>query len=137
MPRSLLYILCLLIALQSSFVSLVQSAQLASLKTSVPDDVELICTGSTMKWVSISQSEAAGKLVFVELNTSDKDDLLLEMACPGSKYADNPSQLSLAASIANLEIATSSSYQLALYQRPYTAFAYVTAQPRSPPTKTA
>ena len=123
----------MLLALQNGLAVFAQNDQLSTLKSSAPEDLELICTGSEMKWISLSQSHTLGQLVFVDFEGDSTTDYSMDVACPDGLLSDKPSFMGTP----NVDLAAHfvayAHYIIQLYQRPYTLFAYLTAQPRSPP----
>ena len=96
------------------------------------DDAMMICTGSEFKWISTQDYFTSGEMVFIDPPTdapSSVDNLDCSFSYLAEQYLDKtelPTQVDK--SIAYKAKA------LALAQRPYTAFAYSTAQTRAPPT---
>ncbi|MCC2617137.1 hypothetical protein LJ739_12865 [Aestuariibacter halophilus] len=95
-------------------------------------DIELICTGTTMKWVSVSQSQLAGEFVYVEA-PAVVADIDLDNLCPMQLQGELPSGLT-PAPVAQLDITLTYQVQQArLLAHPYTFFAYQHGQSRAPP----
>ena len=66
MLRPLSYLLVTIFLMHQAFGLWINHARLAQINMSLGDDIELICTGSDMRWVSISMSAQANQLVFVD-----------------------------------------------------------------------
>ncbi|MFC3092797.1 hypothetical protein DRW07_01085 [Alteromonas sediminis] len=139
MSTKSIYILCLLLALHSGAIALIQNKHIANLQHNAPADIELICTGSTMKWVSVSKTQAAGQFVFVDFqpDNSDHPSPLLDVTCPVATLADNQSQINITIDTIQITNLIFLAIVESLYQRPYTLFAYRKSQPRSPPVSIA
>lgn len=60
------YLLITILLLQQAFGLLLNQSRLESIKTALGDDIEVICTSSQMRLISVSQTEAKGYFVFVE-----------------------------------------------------------------------
>ena len=95
-------------------------------------DIELICTGKTMRYVSVSASELAGEFVFVSpelVKTSPQS-----IDCTNGTLADLPSYTSV-----NYDLQVSVLFQRfyalteSLVRRPYTAYPYTVPIGRAPP----
>ena len=95
------------------------------------DDTMMICTGSQFKWISATDYFASGEMVFVDPPTdapASVDNLDCSYLFLAEQHIDDNSLPKL--------IDPNIAYQamvMAIAQRPYTAFAYNTAQTRAPP----
>ena len=95
-------------------------------------DIELICTGKTMRYVSVSASELAGEFVFVSpelVNTPPQN-----IDCTNGTLADLPSYTSVKYDL-QVSVLFQRFYALteSLVQRPYTAYPYAAPIGRAPP----
>jgi hypothetical protein len=128
------------LALGLAAFSMQQAQLLAS------EDIELICTGKNMRYISVSQTQLKGEFVYVHLdspdfpaltdtlNTLDPLDHSQHIDCTNGTLADLPSSDS---SISYYAIDTLfvryKALETRLKQQPYTAFAYSAALSRAPP----
>lgn len=88
MLRPLSYLLVTVFLMHQAFGLWINHARLAQINMSLGDDVELICTGSDMRWVSISMSAQANQLVFVE-PPSESQQIAADELCPNIDARDN------------------------------------------------
>jgi len=100
------------------------------------DDIELICTGKHMRYISVSATELEGRFVFISPDLKD------EFASPPSHYvdcinntlADIPQSIALTADLMLvIKELRHQALQARIAQRPYTAFAYAAPHGRAPP----
>lgn len=95
-------------------------------------DIELICTGKTMRFISVSASDLAGEFVFIspDIDKVGSDPI----DCTNGLLANTPQA---DAHIPTLAVAVQFTqfYALtqSLIQRPYTAYAYAAPLSRAPP----
>jgi len=137
-PKSLFTLLvCLTLLLQNAMalglaaVSMEKAHQFTAQFNN--DDIELICTGNNMRWVSLSATELAGEFVFVSLDTSKVAGTHID--CTNSLLSDLPHAVSSPDALPSLiEFARYHSVATSIAQRPYTAFAYAAPLSRAPPT---
>ena len=61
------YLFTLLFALQVAFAPWLSSASRIGVQAQADDDLLLVCTGSSYRWVSLSQTASAGDFVFVDV----------------------------------------------------------------------
>ena len=132
MFRAIHYYLCLVLALQGTFAVVVQHDRLANVQASTTGDVELICTGAEMKWISLPLTEELGQFVFVEA-PEEFADLPLDNLCPEGALADAQSAYGLVSQAVLVQFHRYQGYAASLLQRPYTLFPYQKAQSRAPP----
>lgn len=129
--HALTMLLCVLLLLSQAMTTWVAQQAVTRLTSGLPDNIELLCTGSSMKFVSISESLALGQFVYVDLpeHTQQSADFWCDTV---NAIFDHEKYEPL-----TLPYLSASQRYAALLQRrlqqPYTAFAYTTAQPRSPP----
>ena len=96
------------------------------------DDIELICTGKTMRYISLSATELEGEFVFIS------PELLKAPAqnvdCTNGTLADLPHSDDIYTSgLANIEGIRYQALVARIAQQPYTAFAYTAPLSRAPP----
>lgn len=132
LSRFLAYCLCIVLVLQGAVALLVQQHQLANFKANNQGDVELICTGSQMKWISLSLTEELGSFVFVDA-PDGAEELPLDSLCPAGAMADIQSNVALVSLAIQITFDAYRAFAARLNQRPYTLFAYQSAQSRAPP----
>lgn len=130
-------LLCLVFALFFNSVGTLFAAssltsQAKSLNT---QDVELICTGSTFKWMSVSIYQQTGEIQFVEApeNAPDGFD---HIKCSYSYLYDNGSDQVLISYQKKIVFENSSNQVIDYTNAEYTARKHRLAPPRAPPTKT-
>jgi len=130
-----IYLLCLLLAVQSGIAAFIQNDKIVHLNETAPADLELICTGSSMKWISVSQTQLAGHFVFVDFAKEDQQTHTpsLDTHCPVALIADAQSKATFYLAVFEPVSVILKAITQHLYQRPYTLFPYRKAQPRSPP----
>jgi hypothetical protein len=126
------YLLCLVLLLQGGVRLLANAQQLTQLRSQNFNDVELICTGSTMKWISVSLTEQANQFVFVdapeEANTADVSKL-----CPNNLLADGKKAVDNLVQFELVQLVSYTAQVSKLNQQPYTAYPYQKALSRGPP----
>ncbi len=97
------------------------------------DDIELICTGKDMRWISVSATQLQGKFVFVTPDLEDEQTTHVD--CTNSVLADTPQSTPLPSDISvSTHFVEYASYSVRIAQRPYTSFAYAAPLSRAPPT---
>jgi hypothetical protein len=95
------------------------------------DDAMMICTGSQFKWISTEDYFSTGEMVFIDPPT-DAPKNIDNLNCSFLYIAEQYIHKDVLPVLPDRNIA----YQAltrAIAQRPYTAFAYSTAQTRAPP----
>jgi hypothetical protein len=96
------------------------------------NDVELICTGKEMKWISLSKTAQSNHFIFVDA-PEEAFDIDIKNLCPDNVLSDFKS------TIANLDqdgLAQFVSYRaklVRLAKQPYTAYPCQKALSRGPP----
>lgn len=95
------------------------------------DDAMMICTGSQFKWISTEDYFTTGEMVFIDPPT-DAPTSIDNVDCSFSYLAEQFTENTDLPVHLDRNIAYKAK-ALALAQRPYTAFAYSTAQTRAPP----
>lgn len=95
------------------------------------EDATLICTGSQLRWISLSAFYQTGKMVFIDA-PNDAPEQLEQVSCVYSYLSDSYTD-TLFTYKAISSIAAYRSYVVSLHQRPYTLFPYQTSHSRAPP----
>lgn len=111
---------------------MVNAERLSRIKAMMPDDIELVCTGNQMKWISLSQTEQARRFVFVDppVETQDYD---AQQLCPNHYSNDLNHELALQSAQLNEQFVAYKALVQTLVQQPYTSFAYASSFSRAPP----
>ncbi|GEA10000.1 hypothetical protein KUL49_03750 [Alteromonas sp. KUL49] len=106
---------------------------MTSVSALASDDIELICTGKDMHWISVSATQLQGKFVFV---TPDLDETHSKhVDCTNSVLADTPQSTPIPSDISvSTHFVEYTSYSARIAQRPYISFAYAAPLSRAPPT---
>ncbi|MEQ3638152.1 MAG: hypothetical protein ABNH03_00225 [Alteromonas sp.] len=106
----------------------------------VSEDIELICTGKNMRYISVSQTQLKGEFVYVSLDSpdfpalSDTLDSSQHIDCTNGTLSDLPSSDSFVSYDAvNTLFVRYKALETRLQRQPYTAFAYSAALSRAPP----
>ncbi len=133
MSRVGTYIICCVLALQGSFTLLAQQQQLSNITGKLSKDIELICTGSDMKFISLSLSELQGEFVFVDA-PEDIDPQQLADACPVIAMSDIKIDMDIAMHDIATHFVRFKAIASQLAQGPYTAYNFRTALSRAPPS---
>ena len=122
------------LALGLAAFSMQQAQLLAS------EDIELICTGKNMRYISVSQTQLKGEFVYVSLDSPDFPALLdtvdssQHIDCTIGTLADLPSSDSgVSHETIDIFFVRYKALETRLQQQPYTAFAYSAALSRAPP----
>lgn len=77
--QTLRYIFIVVLLLQQAFGLLLNQSRLEKIQAYLDADLEIICTNSQMRLISISQTEAKGYFVFVD---SENITLDIDELCP-------------------------------------------------------
>jgi len=112
--------------------SLANAQQLAKVRGHNFDDVELICTGKSMKWISISKTEIANHFVFVEA-PPEASNIDVENLCSNTWLSDSKKAICTSAHFEFIQSVSYIAELLRLEQQPYTAYPYQKALSRGPP----
>lgn len=83
--RSLVTLIALVFALNSLLLSYANAKTFASINSTLPEDVLVICTGSSVKYISESALYENGLIVEVELDDSEQSELAksdIAQLCP-------------------------------------------------------
>lgn len=129
-------LLCLVFALFFNSVGTLFAASslLSQAKTFSNKDVELICTGSTFKWMSVSIFEQTGEIQFVE-PPENAPEGFEHIKCSYSYLNDNSSNQALFTQQTTLEFVTLTNPVIDYINAQYTAQKHQLATSRAPPTK--
>ncbi len=125
-------LLCLSLLSQHAMALSLASYAVSTAKAQQGEDIELICTGADMRWISLSQTELAGEFVFIDLDEHQEADT--SVPCINKVQADTQSTTLHTLSALSVTIITAFNAHIErLAQRPYTAFPYAKALSRAPP----
>ncbi|MDO6841902.1 hypothetical protein Q4602_20665 [Paraglaciecola chathamensis] len=129
--RFISVLVMLALMFSSTATVLAASWQVNQAQQYASDDAMLICTGSQIKWISTQAFFDTGDMVFIDPPT-DAPAELGQMECPNQFLSDHYTEV---LSIVKLDDNTIAYKALVsrLARRPYTAYAYQTAQSRAPP----
>ncbi|WP_152537624.1 hypothetical protein [Catenovulum agarivorans] len=95
------------------------------------DDTVLICTGAQFQWISLSATQSAGQLVFVE-PPQDTPTEYQQIDCSWGLLAEPAYQADILLT-ANVSFAQYQALQTRLYQQAYATFNYRPNLSRAPP----
>lgn len=129
-------LLCLSLIFQNALAFGLASFSMQQAQAFANDDIELICTGKHMRYISVSASELEGRFVFISPDFEDEFESPPphNVDCINSTLADIPQPITLTT---DLTLVTRELRHQALMtriaQRPYTAFAYAAPHGRAPP----
>jgi hypothetical protein len=129
---TMLCALVLLVALQQALALGAASLQMARAQDLANDDTVLICSGQGMKWISLSQSAAQGRFVYIdpsELDASTPNLIDCTNTVLGDTFADEYVHFSQPV----VGFAAIKAALILVYQSPYAAIAYLAHQVRGPP----
>lgn len=131
-------LVCLTLLLQNAMalglaaVSMEKTQQFTTQFNDSNNDIELICTGSTMRWISLSATEHAGEFVYVSVDISKIP--VKHVDCTNSLLSDLPNAVkSPEFSLPLITFVSYNNLATAIAQRPYTAYAYAAPLSRAPP----
>jgi hypothetical protein len=96
------------------------------------DDIMMICTGSEVKWISTDAYFNLDEVVFVE-PPEHAPDITSQVDCTNKSLSDLQGKGALSHSV-DAQLLAYHALVSSIEQRPYTAFAYLTAQTRAPPS---
>lgn len=128
--RQLAWLLILTLSIQNALALGLSSAQMMHYKTFAQGDFSLVCTGTEMKWISLSKTHTKGQFVFVDNPLVDDD---VQLNCTNHILSDLPHTIQTNSDQLTVPSLRYHALQLRLFQRHYTAFAYQTKQTRGPP----
>ncbi|MEM0912150.1 MAG: hypothetical protein AAGJ37_14330 [Pseudomonadota bacterium] len=132
MTRLLSYAIVLIFLTHQTFGLLMNHARLAHINMTIGDDIELICTGNDMRWISVSLSMQTNEFVFVDA-PNDIQQIDANALCPDIDARDDDSFK--ITSYTNI-IASWSAYQavaFAAIQAKLLVHKYALSAPRAPP----
>ncbi|WJG10677.1 hypothetical protein [Aliiglaciecola sp. LCG003] len=132
MKHKLCYVLCLTLLLQGGLRLLLNGQQLEQLRLQSFNDIELICTGKEMKWISLSQSNQFNHFVFVDA-PEEASEFPIENLCPDKVMSDFKNALAMQSHSVLSQFVSYTARLERLAQQPYTAYPYQTAHSRAPP----
>lgn len=110
------------------------SSMLSQAKIFANNDVELICTGSTFKWMSVSIYQQTGKIQFVDA-PADAPEGFDAVKCSYSYLNDNKSNHGLTSEQPRLTFENYSNQSIEYINAQYTARKHKLSISRAPPTK--
>ncbi|GEM_PF-6117668 len=90
MSRILTNIFVVVFVINQAFGLLMNHMRLAHINASIGDDVELICTGNEMRWISVSLTMQENEFVFVESPT-ETQQIQADELCPSIDARDDES----------------------------------------------
>lgn len=147
---SVLTILCISLLLQNALAIGLAAFSMQQARANVSGDIELICTGKGMRYISVSQTELKGEFVFISLDSLNTPNTLKEpldshflsdststhyIDCTNSTLADLPvGNDSFYTVTVDAIYARYQALKARLDQQSYTAFAYAAPLSRAPPT---
>ena len=129
-------LLCLSLIFQNALAFGLASFSMQQAQAFTGDDIELICTGKHMRYISVSATELEGRFVFISPDFQDefKSPPSHYVDCINSTLADIPQSIALAVDVTLVTKALRhQALQASIAQRPYTAFAYAAPHSRAPP----
>ena len=124
--------LCLCMLLQNALALGLASHTMQHARGLVGDGIELICTGKTMRYISVSATEFEGEFVFVstELLKAPAE----HVDCTNGTLADLPQvDEPLHATLPLLSLVRYRALVARLAAKPFTDFAYAAPLSRAPP----
>ncbi len=124
--------LCLCMLLQNALALGLASHTMQHARKMVGDDIELICTGNTMRYISLSATELEGEFVFIspELLKAPVE----HVDCTNGTLADLPHIDNVSAdSTAMLSLVRYRAFVSRIAAAPYTSFAFAAPLGRAPP----
>ena len=119
-------------ALGLAAVSMEKAQHFATQFNDNSNDIELICTGNTMRWISLSATEQAGEFVYVSVDISKIP--VEHIDCTNSLLSDLPNAVTAPDfSLPLITFVRFNNLAIAIAQHPYTAYAYAAPLSRAPP----
>jgi hypothetical protein len=132
-------LLCLSLICQNALAFGLASFSMQKAQAFAGDDIELICTGKHMRYISVSATELEGQFVFITPDFKDefKSPPPHYVDCTNSTLADVPQSIVLTVGVTLItKELRHQALQARIAQRPYTAFAYAAPHGRAPPHNT-
>ncbi|BCO20817.1 hypothetical protein KUC3_36740 [Alteromonas sp. KC3] len=125
-------LLCLTLLMQNALALGLAAFSMQQAQAFTGDDIELICTGKTMRYISISATELEGEFIFVSPELLKAPTQSVD--CTNGTLADLPQSDDIYTSdLANIEGVRYQALVARIAQQPYTAFAYAAPLSRAPP----
>ena len=125
-------LLCLTLLMQNALALGLAAFSMQQAQAFTGDDIELICTGKTMRYISISATELEGEFIFVSPELLKAPTQSVD--CTNGTLADLPQSDDIDTSdLANIESIRYQALVARIAQQPYTAFAYAAPLSRAPP----
>lgn len=124
--------LCLCLLVQNALALALASHSMQQARSFVGKDVELICTGNTMRYISLSATEEAGEFVFIspELLKAPVE----HVDCTNGTLADLPQSDDIPHfTLTPLSLIRYRALVARLAAKPFTAFAFAAPLSRAPP----
>jgi hypothetical protein len=118
--------------LQGGLRLLFNSQQLAKLRLQSFNDIELICTGKEMKWISLSKTAQTNHFVFVNA-PEEAFDIDIKNLCPDNVLSDFKNIIPPLDHDGLAQFVSYRARLVRLAQQPYTAYPYQKAHSRGPP----
>jgi len=119
--------------LQSALALVVQNRQWQHLSNSAPADLELICTGTQMQWISLPQTLAQGSFVFVEA-PEEIDPQKWQNLCPEQSQLELQPELTVNHNGTFESLLTRHVYAPSILTHHLVSRTYSKALSRAPPT---
>lgn len=118
--------------LQGGVRLLFNSQQLATLRLQSFNDIELICTGKEMKWISLSKTAQSNHFVFVNVPL-EALDIEIKNLCPDNVLSDFKNIIAALEHDGLVQFVSYRARLVRLAQQPFTAYPYQKAHSRAPP----
>ena len=126
------FLVCFTLMLQNAMALGLASYSMEKAHRYAGNDVELICTGKTMRYISLSQTEALGEFVFISPAVLDAPAEHVD--CTNSVLADVPQTDNVhVSSLASLPLVRYRALVQRIAQHPYTLFPFAAPLGRAPP----
>ena len=117
--------------LQSVFRLLFNSQQLAKLRLQSFNDIELICTGKEIKWISLSKTAQSNHFVFVNA-PEEAFDIDITNLCPDNVLSDFKNIIATLDHEGLVQFVSFRARLVRLAQQPFTAYPYQKSHSRAP-----
>lgn len=132
LKRLLTISLCLCMLFQNAFALGLAAYTMQQARAFVGEDIELICTGKSMRYISLSATELEGEFVFVSPQKFNAP--VPHIDCTNGTLADLPHfDHTPLTTLPVLSIIRYRALVTRLAAKPYTAFAYAAPLSRAPP----
>ena len=124
--------ICLCMLLQNALALGLAAHSMQQARALVGEDIELICTGKTMRYISLSATELEGEFVFVSPELIKAPAQSID--CTNGTLADLPQfDHALNTALPILSIIRYRALVARLAAKPYTDYAYAAPLSRAPP----